>query len=130
MLDPILECESQLRDAQFSNDVAMLDRLLDDELVFVALDGSIASKQDDLDAHRAKRLRLTRSEPGERHVQRLGDAAVVSVRMEMEGSWDGSHFAGAFWYTRVWCRRADGWRIVAGHMSAVPPVSARSDSDR
>jgi hypothetical protein len=39
--------------------------------------------------------------------------------MEMAGSFRGTPFAGPYRYTRVWCERPDGWRIVAGHVSAV-----------
>ena len=117
--DLLLVSESALRRAQLSGDVAALERLVDDELVFTGPDGNIYSKADDLNAHRQGWVRITRLEPSEERVQRFGDVAVISVRMEMEGSFKGAPFAGSFRYTRVWCRRADGWRIVAGHVGAV-----------
>src|ERR671916_83115 len=86
--DAIWAVEAELRAAMLTNDVAVLDRLLDDELIFTALDGSIVGKQDDLDAHRARLLRLTRFEPGERRLLRIGTTAVVSLRVEHEGSYD------------------------------------------
>lgn len=118
--DPILACEDALRDAMMANDVAALDRLLDDALVFAGPDGAVLGKPDDLDAHRARRLRLTRLDPSDRHVVRCGATAVVSVRMEIDGTFDGAPVGGALRYTRVWCLRGDGWRVVAGHVSAVP----------
>jgi ketosteroid isomerase-like protein len=118
--DPILAREAELRAAMLTNDVAALDRLIDDALMFTALDGTIVGKQDDLDAHQARRLRLTRLEPSDQRVLHCGDIAIVSVRMDHEGTWDGTPVGGALRYTRVWCRRPDGWRIVAGHLSAVP----------
>jgi hypothetical protein len=39
--------------------------------------------------------------------------------MEMAGAFKGTPFAGPFRYTRVWREGLDGWRIVAGHVSAV-----------
>lgn len=117
--DLLLVSESALRRAQLSGDVAALERLVDDELVFTGPDGNIYSKADDLNAHRQGWVRITRLEPSEERMQRFGDVAVISVRMEMEGSFKGAPFAGSFRYTRVWCRRADGWRIVAGHVGAV-----------
>jgi ketosteroid isomerase-like protein len=117
--DPILACEAALRAAMLTNDVAALDRLIDDALVFTALDGTVVGKHDDLEAHRARRLRLTRMEPSDQRVLRLGAVAVVSVRMDHEGTWDGAPVGGALRYTRVWCERPEGWRIVAGHMSPV-----------
>ena len=118
--DPILACEDELREAMMSNDVDALDRLLDDDLAFTSLDGEVVGKEDDLEAHRQRRLRLTRLDPSDRHVVRCRLVAVVSVRMDLEGTYDGAPASGAFRYTRVWCERPDGWRIVAGHLSMVP----------
>ncbi|HJU88507.1 MAG TPA: nuclear transport factor 2 family protein [Gemmatimonadaceae bacterium] len=112
-------CESALREAQLASDVAALDRLLDDALVFTGPDGALYGKEDDLDAHRRGAIRITRLEPSDERIQRFGAIAVVSVRMEMKGTFQGSEFAGPFRYTRVWRAHGDGWRIVAGHVSAV-----------
>jgi hypothetical protein len=43
---------------KLTSDVAVLDRLLDDLLVFTNIDGTLASKSDDL-LHRPGRLRIT-----------------------------------------------------------------------
>ncbi len=121
--DTLRAAGAALRHAQFSNDTDALDRLLDDTLVFTGPDGAVHGKADDLHAHRERWLRLTRLDPSEEHIQRFGHIAVVSVRMEMVGSFKGIPFAGPYRYTRVWCARPDGWRIVAGHVSAVLPTN-------
>lgn len=108
-----------LRKAQLAGDVAALERLVDDALVFTGPDGAIYRKADDLDAHRHGTVRITRLEPSEEHIQRFGSIAVISVRMEMAGTFQGAEFDGPFRYTRVWCERTGGWRVVAGHVSAV-----------
>ena len=112
-------CEAALRQAQLASDVAVLDQLVDDALIFTGPDGAVYGKQDDLDAHRRGMVRITRLEPSEERIQRFGSIAVVSVRMDMSGTFQGATFAGPFRYTRVWCARPEGWRIVAGHVSAV-----------
>ena len=118
--EPILAAEAELVAAQMSNDVAALDRLLDDELMFVGIDGSIATKQDDLDAHRARRLRLARMHPMDRRVLHVADGiAVVCVLMDYEGTWDGAPIGGRLRYTRIWREHDGAWRIVAGHLSPV-----------
>ena len=117
---PLLAAEWALRRAQLEGDVAALDRLIDDELVFTGPDGAIHGKQDDLAVHRTGIVRITRLAPSEERVQRFGEVAVVSVRMDMAGTFHGAAFEGPYRYTRVWCLRSDGWRIVAGHVSAVP----------
>src|SRR5438270_13844629 len=118
--EEILACEAGLRSAQLTSDVAALDRLLDDALVFASFDGTLASKSDDLALHRSGRLRITRMEPVERHVLHLGVTSVVTVKMDAAAIVDGAPVAGKLRYTRVWHKRPDGWRVVAGHMSSLP----------
>ena len=122
--DTLLEHGAALRRAQLAGDVAELDRLLDDELVFTGPDGGIYSKADDLDAYRAGMVSIAQLDASDERIQRFGDIAVVSVRMDMSGSFKGEAFSGPFRYTRIWCARPGGWRIVAGHVSAV----VRADS--
>ena len=118
--DSLLECERALRAAQLTGDVTELECLIDDSLIFTGPDGAIYGKQDDLDAHRRGLVRITRLDPSEERMQRHGSVAIVSVRMEMSGTFHGAPFAGPFRYTRVWREQPEGWRIIAGHVSAVP----------
>lgn len=115
----IREVEIALRKAQLAGDVAALDRLLDDDLVFTGPDGLLYGKRDDLDAYRAGSIRITKLEPSEERIQDFGEIVVVSVRMEMRGSFQGADFGGPFRYTRIWRKSDNDWRIVAGHVSAV-----------
>ena len=87
--DQILACEAELRNAQLTGDVAVLDRLLDDLLVFTNIDGTLSSKSDDLSLHRSGRLRITRMDPSDRQLLHLGATSVVSVRMNAEAVMDG-----------------------------------------
>jgi ketosteroid isomerase-like protein len=116
---PILSFEAALVEAQLTGDISQLDRFLDDELYFTGLDGTVFSKADDLAAHRSGQLRITRMSPRERHITSLGSVVVVSVLMDTEAMIAGVRNAATLRYTRVWCQRSDGWRVVAGHMSAV-----------
>jgi ketosteroid isomerase-like protein len=118
--EEILACEAELRRAQLESDVAALDRLLDDALVFAGLDGAVASKSDDLSLHRSGRMRITRMEPIERRLLHLGVTSVVSVQMDAAAILDGVPVSGKLRYTRIWHKRPGGWRVVAGHMSSVP----------
>ena len=111
--------ESALRQAQLAADVAALDALIDDDLVFTGPDGAVYGKRDDLNAHRSGAIRITQLDPSDERLQDFGSIIVVSVRMEMCGSFNGTPFAGPFRYTRIWRARDDGWRVVAGHVSAV-----------
>jgi len=120
MDDEILACEAELRLAQLNSDVAVLDRLLDDSLMFTSIDGTLASKSDDLSLHRSGRLRIIRMDPSDRHLLHLGATSVVSVRMNAEAIMNDVPVTATLRYTRIWHKRTEGWRLVAGHMSSVP----------
>jgi ketosteroid isomerase-like protein len=123
----IATLEAELRAAQLSADVAALDRLIDDDLLFTGPDGAFATKADDLAAYRDGVMRVTAHEPEEMRVRRVGsEVAVVALRTRMAGSYAGAPFAGTARYTRVWAREAGRWRIVAGQVSVVPaPIDER-----
>jgi ketosteroid isomerase-like protein len=116
----ILECQDELRQAQLPGDVAILDRLLGDVLVFTSFDGTIASKSDDLSMHRSGRLQIKKMDPSDRRLLHLGTTSVVSVLINAGAIIDGISVTANMRYTRIWHKRQDGWRLVAGHMSTVP----------
>jgi len=64
-------------------------------------------------------------DPGDRRVLHLGETSVVSVRINAEAVMDGAPVAATLRYTRIWHKRPDGWRLVAGHMSTV--TSGKAD---
>ena len=115
----VQSAELAIRRAQLASDVAALDTLLDDALVFTGPDGAIYAKRDDLDAHRNGVIKITQLEPSDERIQDFGAIVVVSVRMDMRGSFQGAAFAGPFRYTRIWRAGDNGWRVVAGHVSAI-----------
>ena len=120
----IQQLESELRTAQLQSDVAALDRLIDDELLFTGPDGTLATKADDLALHRDRVVQFTAHEPSDmRFLHITDDVVVVALRARLTGRFHGSEFAGDYRYTRVWARRGDSWRIVAGHVSEIAPVS-------
>jgi ketosteroid isomerase-like protein len=111
--------EDELRRAMLSGDVAALDRLLDDALMFVAVDGSVASKADDLLMHRSGRMRITKLEPSDRRIGEHGDIALVTVKMDASAIIDGATVNNVLRYTRVWSKKSGAWRIIGGHLSVV-----------
>jgi ketosteroid isomerase-like protein len=119
--EEIAALEAELRAAQLASDVSALDRLIADELLFAGPDGALATKAQDLAAHRDGVITFRAHEPEEMRVRRVGeDVAVVSLRTHLVVDVAGTTFDGVCRYTRVWAREADGrWRVVAGQVSAV-----------
>lgn len=119
--EDIVTCEAQLRVAQLTADVAALDRLLADDLLFTGPDGELSSKAEDLAAHGKGVVRFLSHEPEELRVRQIGnDVAICALRARLVVDVAGTSITGIYRYTRVWSRDDGTWRVVAGHVSEAP----------
>ena len=121
-VDPdIVACEARLRAAQLAADVAALDALIADELLFTGPDGQLGTKAQDLAAHGSGILRFRRHEPEELRMRRVGrDVVVTALRARLAVEVAGTLIEDTVRYTRVWAREGGTWRVAGGHVSAVP----------
>jgi ketosteroid isomerase-like protein len=118
--EQIVQVEDRLRTAMLSSDVAALNELLAPDLIFTNHLGQLLGKDDDLAAYRSGVLKVLSLEPSERHVRAWGDVAVVSVRMQLIGTYEGAPANGDFRFTRVWTRsQQETWQIVAAHAGLI-----------
>ena len=119
----IVALEARIRAAQLDADVAALDGLIADELLFTGPDGQLATKAQDLQAHQSGAVRFRSHEPEELRVRRIGaNVAVAALRARLVVEVAGMVVEGTYRYTRVWAREdGQAWRVVAGHVSEVPP---------
>ena len=121
--DPeIVELEARLRAAQLSADVAALDALIAEDLLFTGPDGSLGTKKQDLAAHASGAVRFREHVPEELRVRRVGaNVALISLRARLMVEVEGVAGRGTYRYTRVWAREGgEPWRVVGGQVSAVP----------
>jgi len=121
--DPeIVELEARLRAAQLAADVAALDALIAEDLLFTGPDGSLGTKEQDLAAHASGAVRFREHVPEELRVHRVGaNVALTSLRARLMVEVAGIAVRGTYRYTRVWAREGgEPWRVVGGHVSAVP----------
>ncbi len=119
--DEIVTLEARLRAAQLAADVAALDALIDDELLFTGPDGKLGTKAQDLAAHRSGAVRIREHEPIELRIRRIdSDAAIVALLTRLTVDVGGSTVNGTFRYTRIWAREQGAWRVAGGHVAAAP----------
>lgn len=126
--DPeIVALEARIRAAQLAGDVAALDSLIADDLLFTGPDGQLGTKAQDLEAHRSGAVRFRVHEPEELRVRRLGqDVAVTALRARLAVEVAGALVQGTYRYTRVWARENGApWRVAGGHVSEIPSPPAR-----
>lgn len=123
----IVACEAVLRAAQLDGDVEALDRLIAEDLLFTGPDGRLATKAQDLAAHRSGMVRFLAHEPVELRVRRVGaTVAVAALHARLRVRVQGAVAEGDFRYTRVWAREGGGWCVAGGHVAAVasaPPIA-------
>lgn len=113
----IMGVEEELRLAMLNNDVTKLDGLINDSLVFVGPDGSIASKQMDLESHRNKIQKMSELNPSEYNIQEQENSAIVTLKMEIKGTYGDWDISGFYRYLRIWQNINNKWQIVAGSVT-------------
>ena len=111
--------ERALRAAMLASDVAALDGLIDDDLLFVGPDGALITKAQDLATHEAGLLRLERLDCEESMCRMIGAAVLTVTNAELVGRFAGTPFAGKYVYSRLWLNSGGEWRVGAGHAGAI-----------
>ena len=116
----IINAEERLRQAMLDSDLGVLNELLDPTIIITSHLGELLGKQDDLAAHESGLIKIHELKPSEQHIQIHREVAIVSVRMQLSGSYNSSPANGDFRFTRVWAVSSSGtWRIVAAHIGVV-----------
>lgn len=118
--DIIAGHEARLIDAMKTSDVATLNELLSDKVIFTNHSGHLIAKQDDLETHRSGKLEIYSLETSAQLIEVLDNAtAIVSVVKDLSSSYDGHVGVGIFRFTRVWHYNGDKWQVVAAHSSQI-----------
>jgi hypothetical protein len=116
----IINLEERLRQAMLVSDVRVLDELLAPEIIITNHLGQLLTKQHDLAAHQSGQIQIDEMISFERQIQVHGEVSIVSVRMEIMGSYARQPANGNFRFTRVWTVSArEKWQIVAAHIGIV-----------
>ncbi len=115
----IAALEEQLRMAMLRSDLATLDYLIAEDLLFVGPDGSVFGKADDLELHRSGMQRISQLDVTDLLVRAHGEVAVAAVSAVVAGTFGGQPFSGHFRYLRTWARTLAGWQVVGGSATAI-----------
>lgn len=111
--------EERLRSAMLTGDVQALDALLADDVTFIDHLGRRVDKLQELEAHRTGILKLDQLDVYDRVIKLLVNAASVSLRARISGTYYGETFSAKVAYTRVWVCRHGVWRVTSMHYSMV-----------
>lgn len=115
----IVAAEERLMEAMKTSNVALLDSLLHDALLFNGPTGQTATKAMDLANYRTGGIDLRTVEASDRQVSIIGDDAVVAVTVRLEGNYMGQDIDGRFRYLRVWKSFEGDWKVIGGSVVTV-----------
>ena len=105
--------------AYVSRDIGFLLEHVDEGYVGTFPDGSVHSKQGEIEALSSGRISIEEMVPELMHVQLYDATAVLTGRSRIRASVEGSRVAGTLRFTDVWVRTAKGWRAVASHVTPI-----------
>jgi hypothetical protein len=112
--DSVLESERMLIEGIKKSDVAFLNNILHDDLLFIAPNGQVITKQMDLDSHRRGDMVVESLIPDIEDIKILGDTATVIVVYDTKGSMLGNPIRGKFRYIRIWKESGDRLKVIGG----------------
>lgn len=117
--EEIIEIENQLIEGIKRSDVKFLDKILHDDLLFIAPNGETVTKAMDLASHRKGEMVVEQLIPTFEDIKIIGDNAIVVVVYDTKGKMLGNPIQGRFRYIRIWKGFSDGIKVIGGSCSRI-----------
>jgi ketosteroid isomerase-like protein len=118
--------EMEWRDAELSNNVSQMGKLLSDDYIGITANGTVVTKAQELAQRRAGTVRIQSLDITDLKVRVYGDTAVVTSKAALVGENGQSDISGNYRYTRVYNKRLGRWKIVSFEASRMHDVDARA----
>lgn len=118
----LLAAEEARRQAMLAGDVAKLDALLSDALVYVHSSGGVDSKQSYLDKLARGVMRYETLEFIAPQARLIGQAGLLNARMRARVENAGARREVASSYLAVWEHGATGWVLQWVQATSLPPA--------
>jgi len=112
--DIILKIEDELLNAMKNCDVAKLDKLLHDELLFNIPNGQTITKAIDLDNYGSGNMAIDEITASEQTINLIDDTAIVTVVIDMKGKYFDYALDGKYKIIRVWKLFGAHLKVIAG----------------
>jgi ketosteroid isomerase-like protein len=111
--EQIVALEREWRQAVLADDAATMDKLLSEDYLGITATGEVHTKAQELDHMRDHKLVITKLENSDFKIKLIGRIAIVTSLAQVEGSSDDTPLHGAYRYTRVYQRVANGiWKVT------------------
>lgn len=110
----VMVSESQLLQAMKDCNLATLEHLLHDDLLFNGPNGETITKAMDMTAYRSGNMIVKELEASNQQISIIDDNAIVAVTIEMKGEFMKRAIVGKFRYIRVWRKINDQLKVIGG----------------
>ncbi len=110
----IIELENKLVEGIKKGDITFLDKILHNDLLFLAPNGQIITKAIDLASHQAGEMIVEQLIPTIEDINVIDDTAIVVVVYNTKGTMLGNPIQGQFRYIRIWKQFPDGLKVIGG----------------
>jgi len=126
-IQQIQSLEERLIEAMKTSNVQELDALIANDLVFTSHTGQLFTKQDDLDSHSSGNIEIFTIDASEQKIRIEGNVAIVSVLLDISGSFYGNTEVGFYRFTRIWKDHGNNWQVIAAHSTQVSREQVQID---
>ncbi|KQB40831.1 nuclear transport factor 2 family protein [Flavobacterium aquidurense] len=113
-IETIVNAEIELLTAIKNADVATLDKMLHDDLLFNLANGQTITKEFDLESYRSGKIKVETIEASDQIINVIGDIAVVVVTVLLKGNYEGNSLNGTYKYNGVWKQFDETLKVIAG----------------
>jgi ketosteroid isomerase-like protein len=110
----IIENESLLLKAMQTKDIASLDSLIHDDLLFNTPGGQTVTKEMDLETYRSGKVNFQTLIPTDLQINEIGDTVIVAVTIEIKGEYFDQKVDNKLRYLRVWKKIDNSWKVICG----------------
>lgn len=122
----ILQTETEWDDAVAQKNLAVLNRVIDDQFVYIDANGRAKTKQQLIAALMSPDLKIEPFKTKNVKVRIYGKTAVVTGTFFQKGAFKGKSFENQFAYTDVYTRRNKKWVGVSAQSTLIPAVRSNT----
>ena len=119
--EQVLKKESDLKNAMISGDVKSLDNLLHESLRFIIPDGTVITKEDDLENYRSGNMQVKEIFQRNMQIELTQNFAIVTVITELKASFLNRDISANYRYLRIWDIHSRDCKVLAGSCDLLNP---------
>ena len=107
--------------AQTSGDIAALERMIGEDLVYIHSSSNLDTKASFIESQRSGAVKYRSMKPLDIKVRTYGAVGIVSGRLDVDVTVRGQDNALQLLFHSVWARRAAGLQFVSWQATRLPP---------